>query len=72
MNIDSRLRSVDPLSPAPSIIAEAGRVILAGGVVAFPTTSLYGLAADAGNPAACDQVRAIKKRPAEKPILLLV
>ena len=38
----------------------------------FPTTSLYGLAADASNPAAVEKVFAIKQRPLDKPILILV
>ena len=38
----------------------------------FPTTGLYGLAADAFNPAAVDKVFAVKRRPPDKPILILV
>ncbi len=47
-------------------------LLRSGGVVAFPTESWYGLAVDPFNPEALDLLYAIKKRPAEKPILLLV
>lgn len=72
MKCDSLIQSVNADNPDPAIIAEAARIIRAGGVVVFPTTSLYGLAADAYNPAAVEKVRAIKGRSAQKPILLLV
>jgi L-threonylcarbamoyladenylate synthase len=40
--------------------------------VVFPTTSLYGLAVDASNPAAVEKLFVIKQRPLDKPILILV
>ena len=43
-----------------------------GGVVAIPTDTLYGLAADATNPAAVDRVFEIKGRPANMPLPVLV
>lgn len=41
-----------------------------GGVVAFPTETVYGLGADARNPAAVRRVFAIKGRPAEHPLIV--
>ena len=38
----------------------------------FPTTGLYGLAADAANPAAIEKVFAVKRRPPDNPLLVLV
>jgi L-threonylcarbamoyladenylate synthase len=43
-------------------IDEAVRCLRAGGVVAFPTDTLYGLGADVFNPEALDRVFAIKER----------
>ncbi|MEW6076850.1 MAG: L-threonylcarbamoyladenylate synthase [Thermodesulfobacteriota bacterium] len=66
------IRKTDALHPDPDLIEAACRVIRAGGVVAFPASSLYGLAADAFNRLAVDRVFRMKKRPADKPILLLI
>ncbi len=54
------------------MIAESARVIRNGGVVVFPTRHLYGLAADPFNPQAVQRVFDIKRRPPEKPLLLLI
>ena len=51
-------------SPAPDREIElAARLLREGGVVAIPTDTLYGLAADAFNAAAIERVFAIKERP---------
>lgn len=41
-----------------------------GGVVAIPTETVYGLAADASNDAALRQIYAIKQRPADNPLIV--
>jgi len=53
-------------------IAAALALIARGGVVAIPTDTLYGLAADAVNPAALERVYAVKGRPADMPLPVLV
>ena len=50
-------------------IAEATRVIAAGGLVAFPTETVYGLGADAGNGEAIARLYAAKGRPAFNPLI---
>ncbi len=55
-----------------SIIDEAVRVLRAGGVVALPTETVYGLAADAANDAAVRRIFAIKGRPADHPLIVHV
>lgn len=72
MNPADKIRQIDPRQPCSDVILEAARIVCSGGVVVFPTTSLYGLAADASNPAAVEKVFAIKQRPVDKPILILV
>lgn len=53
-------------------IEEAVDVLLDGGIVAIPTDTVYGLAADATNPAAVERLRQIKQRPEDKKIPVLV
>ena len=47
-------------------------LLRAGGVIAFPTDTAYGLAADPFNESAVERIFKIKGRPETKPILLLV
>ena len=61
-----------PQSPDRKIIADAADVVLAGGVVCFPTSCLYGLGADAGCEEAVKRVFEIKQRPPDKPVLVLI
>lgn len=60
---------VDPDRPAPEAIARAVEVVRRGGLVAFPTETVYGLGADALDPAAVARVFAAKGRPAYNPII---
>lgn len=53
-------------------VAEAARIIQAGGIVAFPTETYYGLAVDPFHPGALARLFAVKGRPNAKPILVLV
>jgi len=57
-------------APDPSAIAEAARILRNGGLVAFPTETVYGLAADATNPKAIERLNQVKGRPPEKPYSL--
>ena len=45
-------------------------VLRAGGLVAFPTETVYGLGADASNPAAVRRLYAVKGRPADHPLIV--
>lgn len=54
-----------------SVTAAAG-VLATGGVVVFPTETVYGLGADARNPAAVARIFAIKGRPADNPLIVHV
>jgi L-threonylcarbamoyladenylate synthase len=68
----TKIIRIDPRRPDPQAVAAAADVIRGGGVVVIPTRHLYGLAADALNTAALARVYAIKDRPADKPLLVLV
>jgi tRNA threonylcarbamoyl adenosine modification protein (Sua5/YciO/YrdC/YwlC family) len=53
-------------TPDPGAVAEAVSVLRAGGIVAFPTETVYGLAVDAANEAAVRRLYAAKGRDAAK------
>jgi len=53
-------------------IGEAARVLAEGGVVAFPTDTVYGLGADIHNASAVDRVYEIKGRPRGTPLPVLI
>ena len=52
-------------------MGDAAGVLLAGGLVAFPTETVYGLAADAANEAAIQKIFDVKGRPRNHPLILL-
>lgn len=60
---------VDPHAPEPARIAEAARVLRAGGLVAFPTETVYGLGANALDDAAVRKIFAAKGRPSFNPLI---
>ncbi|MCR4806534.1 MAG: threonylcarbamoyl-AMP synthase [Lachnospiraceae bacterium] len=51
-------------------MAGAGRIIKAGGLVAFPTETVYGLGGDALNPGASRKIYAAKGRPSDNPLIV--
>jgi L-threonylcarbamoyladenylate synthase len=53
-------------------LAHACSVLRAGGVVAFPTETYYGLAVDPFNQEAVTRLFALKGRSADKPVLLII
>src|SRR5689334_2771294 len=53
-------------------IEEAARVLKAGGLVAFPTETVYGLGADAGSDAAVAGIFSAKGRPSDHPLIVHV
>jgi L-threonylcarbamoyladenylate synthase len=62
---------IDPQSFVPSDLAPALSVLRSGGVVAFPTDTFYGLAADPTQPAAVERVFAVKGRAAGEALPLI-
>jgi L-threonylcarbamoyladenylate synthase len=65
----ARVLPVDPERPDPAAIAEAGALLRAGGLVAFPTETVYGLGADAFDRDAVARVFAAKRRPPDNPLI---
>lgn len=58
--------------PTPRNLALLGRVLAEGGLVAAPTETVYGLAADALNAKACRAIFKAKGRPANDPLIVHV
>ncbi len=53
-------------------ICEAGRILREGGLVAFPTETVYGLGGDALNPESSKKIYAAKGRPSDNPLIVHV
>jgi len=53
-----------------AIIQKAGEIIRAGGLVAFPTETVYGLGGDALSPEASGKIYAAKGRPSDNPLII--
>ena len=53
-------------------LAEAKKILLSGGAVAFPTETVYGLGADARSDAAVENIYRIKGRPQDNPLIVHV
>ena len=51
-------------------LAEAAQIIRDGGLVAFPTETVYGLGGDATNPEASRKIYAAKGRPSDNPLIV--
>lgn len=57
------------LAPDAAGIARAAEILRAGGLVAFATETVYGLGADATDPAAVTRIYAAKERPRFNPLI---
>lgn len=51
-------------------VRRAVEILRAGGLVAFPTETVYGLGADAANAAAIARLYAVKRRPTDHPVIV--
>ncbi|WP_298780003.1 Sua5/YciO/YrdC/YwlC family protein, partial [uncultured Fretibacterium sp.] len=61
---------VDPWNPSGELMARAADVLREGGLVAFPTETVYGLGANALNPEAVKGIYRAKGRPSDNPLIL--
>ena len=68
----TEILTIDPLAPDTSLIDRGVKILRDGGVIAYPTETLYGLAAYAGNERAIERIFAIKGRNFDKPIPLII
>ncbi|MBE0688713.1 MAG: Sua5/YciO/YrdC/YwlC family protein, partial [Anaerolineae bacterium] len=61
---------IDPLHPDPAILRIAADALRHGGLVAFPTETVYGLGANAFAAEAVARIFAAKGRPSNDPIIV--
>jgi L-threonylcarbamoyladenylate synthase len=66
------IRLFPPAPVPPLVVRKAARVIRKGGVLLYPTDTVYGLGCDALNPTSIQRVFDIKLRPETRPALVLV
>lgn len=67
---DTEYWQVDAGQPDNEIIKKAGQILRAGGLVAFPTETVYGLGANARDGAAAGKIFAAKGRPLDNPLIV--
>lgn len=70
MEVKTVYKKVNPGSPDWETLKEAGNVIRSGGLVAFPTETVYGLGANALDPDAASKIYTAKGRPADNPLIV--
>jgi len=63
---------VNPQAPDDAPLVLAAEVLQSGGIVVYPTETLYGLGALASHGKAIDRIHGLKRRESGKPILVLV
>ena len=68
--INTKLVKVDPENIDYNIIKEAADIINRGGLVVFPTETVYGIGADALNDKAVDKIFKAKGRPQDNPLIV--
>ncbi len=72
MSPETVLVKVNPRAPQKRLIQAAAEVLRGGGLVAFPTETVYGLGADALNAGAVESIFRAKGRPWDNPIIVHV
>ncbi|MNM54596.1 Threonylcarbamoyl-AMP synthase [compost metagenome] len=70
--MDTKISIIKDIHKNIKSIEEAASVIKEGGVVAFPTETVYGLGADALNPLAVKKIFEAKGRPQDNPLIIHV
>jgi L-threonylcarbamoyladenylate synthase len=63
---------VDPLHPQVEVITQAAQILQTGGLVAFPTETVYGLGANALDANAVAKIFKVKRRPSYNPLIVHV
>lgn len=66
----TQIIKIDEKNPDPALLAQAGDIIKNGGLVAFPTETVYGLGGDALNPDSSRKIYAAKGRPSDNPLIV--
>lgn len=67
--MNTKIIKIDPNNIDKSLVAEAAEIIRMGGLVAFPTETVYGLGADSFNSEAVARIFKAKGRPMDNPLI---
>jgi len=70
INMKTQVANINPKHIDDSIIERGGNIIKNGGLVAFPTETVYGLGADALNEEAAVRIYQAKGRPSDNPLIV--
>ena len=70
--METLVLKVDAANPAPDVIERAAEVVRTGGLVGFPTETVYGLGASALDAPAVARIFEAKGRPATNPVIVHV
>lgn len=70
MSIETQYFQVDRHKPDKEILTQAARILVSGGLVAFPTETVYGLGANGLEPQAVAGIFRAKGRPSDNPLIL--
>ncbi len=68
--METKIRKISGTPEDQQIYQEAGKILQEGGLVAFPTETVYGLGADALNEDAAMKIYAAKGRPSDNPLIV--
>ena len=68
--METRVIQVDEQHIQTGLLRQAGEIIKAGGLVAFPTETVYGLGGDALNPDSSRKIYEAKGRPSDNPLIV--
>lgn len=72
MKINTKIIKIDDRADLTPQLTEAAEIIKSGGLVAFPTETVYGLGADGTNAEAAKKIYAAKGRPSDNPLIIHV
>lgn len=68
--METKYQRIDPENILPGELDEAAKILKSGGLVAFPTETVYGLGGDALRPEASRKIYAAKGRPSDNPLIV--
>lgn len=69
-HMETIIKKMDERKLNNDVIETAGKILRNGGLVAFPTETVYGLGADALNEKAAEKIYAAKGRPSDNPLII--
>ena len=72
LGASSEIYQLDPNHPDPKVISRAAEIVISGGIVVYPTDTLYGFGVNARNQIAMENLYRLKGRNDDKPVSLMV